>query len=228
MRALLPALIASLLIPCILVYCTTMLDFLIASVQLDPIAIIKTGSYLGIALIVFAESGLLVGIFFPGDSLLFAAGLLSAAGFLALEPLMLIVVIAAIVGDSAGYWFGAKVGPNLFNRPDSRFFKQEYLQRTELFYAKYGGRAIILARFVPIVRTLAPILAGMGSMTYKRFLSYNVIGGLFWGVGMISLGYFLGSVIPDSERYILPLSLVIIVISFLPILTSVLRGKRAV
>jgi len=203
-----------------------MLDFLIASVQLDPIAIIKTGSYLGIALIVFAESGLLVGIFFPGDSLLFAAGLLSAAGFLALEPLMLIVVIAAIVGDSAGYWFGAKVGPNLFNRPDSRFFKQEYLQRTELFYAKYGGRAIILARFVPIVRTLAPILAGMGSMTYKRFLSYNVIGGLFWGVGMISLGYFLGSVIPDSERYILPLSLVIIVISFLPILTSVMREKN--
>ena len=203
-----------------------MLDFLIASVQLDPIAIIKTGSYLGIALIVFAESGLLVGIFFPGDSLLFAAGLLSAAGFLALEPLMLIVVIAAIVGDSAGYWFGAKVGPNLFNRPDSRFFKQEYLQRTELFYAKYGGRAIILARFVPIVRTLAPILAGMGSMTYKRFLSYNVIGGLFWGVGMISLGYFLGSVIPDSERYILPLSPVIIVISFLPILTSVMREKN--
>jgi len=205
-----------------------MLDFLIASVQLDPIAIIKTGSYLGIALIVFAESGLLVGTFFPGDSLLFAAGLLSAAGFLALEPLMLIVVIAAIVGDSAGYWFGAKVGPNLFNRPDSRFFKQEYLQRTELFYAKYGGRAIILARFVPIVRTLAPILAGMGSMTYKRFLSYNVIGGLLWGVGMISLGYFLGSLIPNSERYILPLSLLIIVLSFLPIIINLLRGKRAV
>ena len=205
-----------------------MLDFLIASVQLDPIAIIKTGSYLGLAFIIFAESGLLIGIFFPGDSLLFAAGLLSAAGFLSFGPLMFIVVIAAIVGDSAGYWFGAKVGPNLFNRPDSRFFKQEYLQRTELFYAKYGGRAIILARFVPIVRTLAPILAGMGSMTYKRFLSYNVIGGLFWGVGMISLGYFLGSLIPNSERYILPLSLLIIVLSFLPIIINLLRGKRAV
>jgi len=205
-----------------------MLDFLIASVQLDPIAIIKTGSYLGLAFIIFAESGLLIGIFFPGDSLLFAAGLLSAAGFLSFGPLMFIVVIAAIVGDSAGYWFGAKVGPNLFNRPDSRFFKQEYLQRTELFYAKYGGRAIILARFVPIVRTLAPILAGMGSMTYKRFLSYNVIGGLLWGVGMISLGYFLGSLIPNSERYILPLSLLIIVLSFLPIIINLLRGKRAV
>ena len=205
-----------------------MLDFLIASVQLDPIAIIKTGSYLGLAFIIFAESGLLIGIFFPGDSLLFAAGLLSAAGFLSFGPLMFIVVIAAIVGDSAGYWFGAKVGPNLFNRPDSRFFKQEYLQRTELFYAKYGGRAIILARFVPIVRTLAPILAGMGSMTYKRFLSYNVIGGLLWGVGMISLGYFLGSIIPNSERYILPISLVIIVLSFLPIFLNLIRGKRAV
>ena len=205
-----------------------MLDFLIASVQLDPIAIIKTGSYLGLAFIIFAESGLLIGIFFPGDSLLFAAGLLSAAGFLSFGPLMFIVVIAAIVGDSAGYWFGAKVGPNLFNRPDSRFFKQEYLQRTELFYAKYGGRAIILARFVPIVRTLAPILAGMGSMTYKRFLSYNVIGGLLWGVCMISLGYFLGSLIPNSERYILPLSLLIIVLSFLPIIINLLRGKRAV
>ena len=203
-----------------------MLDFLIASVQLDPIAIIKTGSYLGIALIVFAESGLLVGIFFPGDSLLFAAGLLSAAGFLALGPLIFFVVAAAIIGDSVGYWFGAHVGTGFFQRKDSRFFKQEYLKRTERFFQKYGGRAIILARFMPVVRTLAPVLAGIGSMTYKRFLSYNVVGGLLWGAGMILLGYSLGSIIPDSERYILPLSLVIIVISFLPILTSVMHEKN--
>ena len=193
-----------------------MLDFLIASVQLDPIAIIKTGSYLGIALIVFAESGLLVGIFFPGDSLLFAAGLLSAAGFLALGPLIFFVVAAAIIGDSVGYWFGAHVGTGFFQRKDSRFFKQEYLKRTDRFFQKYGGRAIILAR----------LIAGIGSMTYKRFLSYNVVGGLLWGAGMILLGYSLGSIIPDSERYILPLSLVIIVISFLPILTSVMREKN--
>ncbi|MEK7114309.1 MAG: VTT domain-containing protein [Patescibacteria group bacterium] len=202
-----------------------MLDFLIASVQLDPIAIIKTGSYFGIAFIVFAESGLLIGIFFPGDSLLFAAGLLSAVGFLSFGPLVFVVVIAAIVGDSVGYWFGVKVGPALFKREDSRFFKQEYLRRTELFYQTYGGRAVVLARFVPIVRTLTPILAGIGSMTYKKFLTYNVLGGLLWGAGMVSLGYFLGSIIPNSERYILPLSLVIIILSFLPILINLLRGK---
>jgi len=205
-----------------------MLDFFYACINLDPIAIIKTGSYLGIATLVFAESGLLVGIFFPGDSLLFAAGLLSAGGFLSFGPLVFIVVVAAIVGDSVGYWFGANVGTPLFKRKDSFFFKQEYLKRTERFFQTYGGRAVVLARFVPIVRTLAPVLAGIGSMTYGTFLKYNVLGGLLWGVGMTSLGYFLGSVIPDSERYILPLSLVIIVLSFLPILFNILRGKRAV
>ncbi|MDP1707169.1 MAG: VTT domain-containing protein [bacterium] len=205
-----------------------MLEFLIATVHLDPIAIIKTGSYLGVAIVVFAESGLLFGIFFPGDSLLFAAGLLSASGFLEPIPLITLVVTAAIAGDSVGYWFGAKVGPALFKREDSRFFKQEYIKRTELFYQKYGGRAVVLARFVPIVRTLAPILAGAGSMKYYVFLRYNVLGGLLWGISMVSLGFLLGSIIPNSQHYILPISLVIIVISFLPILINFLRGKRAV
>ena len=205
-----------------------MLDFIYACINLDPIAIVKTGSYLGIAIIIFAESGLLFGILFPGDSLLFAAGLLSAGGFLAFEPLVFFVVVAAIVGDSVGYWFGANVGVNFFKRKDSFFFKQEYLKRTERFFQTYGGRAVILARFVPIVRTLAPVLAGIGTMTYKRFLSYNILGGFLWGVGMVSLGFSLGSIIPNSERYILPISLVIIVLSFLPILFNVLHGKRAV
>jgi len=205
-----------------------MLEFLYACINLDPIAIIKTGSYLGIAALVFAESGLLVGIFLPGDSLLFAAGLLSAGGFLSVGPLVFFVVIAAIVGDSVGYWFGANVGTPLFKRKDSFFFKQEYLKRTERFYQTYGGRAVVLARFVPIVRTIAPILAGIGSMTYRKFLSFNVIGGFLWGAGMILLGYFLGSLIPNSEHYILPLSLVIVVVSFLPILLNLLSGKRAV
>ncbi|MDP1689808.1 MAG: VTT domain-containing protein [bacterium] len=205
-----------------------MLSFISACANLDPIAMVKTGSYLGIAIIIFAESGLLFGIFLPGDSLLFAAGLLSAAGFLAIGPLVLFVVAAAIVGDSVGYWFGVNVGVNFFKRKDSLFFKQEYLKRTERFYQKYGGRAIILARFVPIVRTLAPILAGIGSMTYKTFVSFNMIGGFLWGAGMILLGYFLGSVIPNAEHYILPLSFVIIVLSFLPILINIIRGKRAV
>lgn len=205
-----------------------MKDFLFACAHLDPIAIIKTGSYLGISLVVFAESGLLIGILFPGDSLLFAAGLLSGAGYLALLPLALSVAAAAILGDTVGYWFGANVGTNFFNRKDSRFFKQEYVRRTELFYEKYGGRAVILARFVPIIRTIAPIFAGIGKMKYRTFLSYNAVGGCLWGIGMTLLGFSLGSIIPNSEHYILPLSLVIVVISFLPIIINVVRGKRAI
>jgi len=189
---------------------------------------VKTGGIFGIATLVFAESGLLFGIFLPGDSLLFAAGLLAAGGFLSFGPLAFFVIVAAILGDSVGYWFGANVGTNFFKRKESFFFKQEYLKRTERFYKMYGGRAVVLARFVPIVRTIAPILAGVGSMTYKEFLAYNILGGLLWGAGMISLGYFLGSIIPNSEHYILPMSLVIIVISFLPILINLLRGKRTV
>jgi len=205
-----------------------MLNFILACIHLDPIAIVQTGSYLGIAFLVFAESGLFFGIFLPGDSLLFAAGLLAASGFLVPGPLMMIVIAAAILGDSVGYWFGAEVGERLFERKDSRFFKQEYLRRTQRFYEKYGGRAVILARFVPIVRTIAPILAGVSNMHYRKFLSYNIIGGFLWGMGMISLGYFLGSVIPNSEKYVLPLSLVIVIISFFPILANLASGKRAV
>lgn len=203
-----------------------MSDFLSAIAHLDPVAIIRTGGYLGIAFVVFTESGFLFGIFFPGDSMLFAAGLLSASGFLNPFALVLLVVIAAILGDSAGYWIGTKAGDNFFKRKDSRFFKQEYLKRTELFYQKYGGFAIMLARFVPIVRTIAPILAGVGSMKYRTFLSYNIFGGFLWGAGMVSLGYFLGSLIPDSEKYVLPLSLVIVVISLLPIFINLVRNKR--
>ena len=204
-----------------------MLSFISACINLDPIAMVKTGSYVGIAFLIFAESGLLFGIFLPGDSLLFAAGLLSAGGFLAIGPLAFFVVVAAILGDSVGYWFGANVGVNFFKRKDSFFFKQEYLKRTEQFYQTYGGRAIVLARFVPIVRTIAPILAGIGSMTYATFISYNAIGGFLWGAGMVLLGYFLGSIIPNSEHYVLPLSLVIIVLSFLPIAINLVRGRRA-
>ncbi len=204
-----------------------MLDFLTAIAHLDPVAMVQTGGYIGIALTIFAESGLLIGIFFPGDSLLFAAGLLSGGGFLAPLPLIVFVVVAAILGDSVGYWFGAKVGDNLFKRKDSRFFKQEYLKRTELFYQKYGGRAVVLARFVPIVRTIAPILAGTGSMKYSVFLRYNMLGGCLWGAGMVSLGYFLGSIIPNSESYILPISLVIVVLSFLPIFINYTKRATA-
>lgn len=205
-----------------------MLNFLLACTQLDPIAILQTGGYVGIALLVFAESGLLIGMFLPGDSLLFAAGLFAESGFFSLGPLIVVVVAAAILGDSVGYWFGAKVGGHLQDRKDSWYFKQEYLRRTERFYQKYGGRALILARFVPIIRTLAPILAGAGSMTYRKFLSYNILGGILWGAGMTLFGFFFGSIIPDSEKYIVPISLAIIVLSLLPILVNLAHGKRGV
>jgi membrane-associated protein len=205
-----------------------MTDFLLACAHLDPIEIIKTGSYLGIAAIIFAESGLLIGIMFPGDSLLFAAGLLAGTGVLAFFPLVILVTLAAILGDSVGYWFGKNVGSNFFNKKDSLLFKQEYLKRTQAFYTKYGGRAVVLARFVPIIRTIAPILAGIGSMKYSTFLSFNILGGVLWGVGVTSLGFSLGKVIPNGEDYLLPISIAIIVISFLPIVLNVVRGKRAI
>ncbi len=205
-----------------------MLDFLLACVHLDPMMILQTGGYLGIAALIFAESGLFLGIFLPGDSVLFASGLLATNGFFIVGPLIMIVVVAAIAGDSVGYWFGSEVGERLYARKDSRFFKQEYLRRTERFYKKYGGRAVVLARFVPIVRTLAPILAGVSTMKYRVFLAYNMLGGFLWGAGMVLLGFLLGSIIPDSERYILPLSLIIVVVSFLPIFFNLARGKRAV
>ncbi len=200
-------------------------DFLAACIQLDPIAILKAGGYLGVAAIIFVESGLLIGIFLPGDSLLFAAGLLSGGGALSFPLLAGIVALAAVLGDSVGYWLGVRTGGALMKRPDSRFFKREYLLRTKQFYEQYGGRAVMLARFVPIVRTLAPLLAGAGAMRYARFLSYNILGGLLWGIGMLSLGYSLGAVIPGSEHYLLPISLAIIAVSFLPVVTNFTRAR---
>lgn len=204
-----------------------MFQFISACINLDPTAMIQTGSYLGIAALVFAESGLLIGVFFPGDSLLFTAGLLSSSNMLELGPLILLVVVAAILGDSVGYWFGANVGINFFKKKDSLIFKQAYVKRAEQFYKTFGGRAVVLARFVPIVRTFAPILAGIGSMRYRTFLSFNVFGALLWGGGIILLGHFLGSYLPDSKHYILPLSLAIIAVSFLPIFTNFVRGKKS-
>ena len=204
-----------------------MLNFLLACIHLNPLAIVQAGGYIGLALLVFAESGLLIGIFLPGDSLLFAAGLLSAGGFLNPGALAAVVVIAAILGDSTGYWFGHEVGSRFLSRRDTWLVKRVYIERTEQFYKRYGARAVVLARFVPAVRTLAPILAGVAGMRYKRFLSYNAIGGFIWGAGMIALGFFLGAVLPGSEHYVLYLSLGIIVLSFLPILWNMARGKRA-
>lgn len=184
--------------------------------HLDLIQIIKAVGYIGIFAIIFAESGLLFGIFLPGDSLLFTAGFLASIGVLNLPVLVVGVFLAAILGDNVGYAFGKKVGPLIFKREDSFWFHKKHLERTQKFYEKHGGKTIILARFLPVVRTLAPILAGAGTMKYKTFFIYNVVGAVLWGVGVTSAGFLLGRVIPNVDRYLLPIILLIIFLSLLP------------
>lgn len=191
--------------------------------------------YLGVFAIIFAESGLLVGFFLPGDSLLFTAGFLASPASRAIVdhdifslPVLIVgCTIAAVAGDSVGYWFGHKVGRRLFQREDSLLFKKKHLYRVQELYEKHGGKIIVIARFMPIVRTFAPIVAGVGTMHYRRFVTFNVVGGVLWAAGVPTAGYFLGSVIPDVDRYILPIVALIVVISVLPPATHVLRDWLA-
>lgn len=192
---------------------------------LDPMFLVSTLGLVGVILIVFAESGLFFGFFFPGDSLLFTAGFLASQGLINFWFLFFGSIIAAILGDNVGYWFGAKVGPKIFSREDSLFFHKNHLIKTQGFYNRHGKKTIILARFVPIVRTFAPILAGVGKMNYRTFFAYNVIGGVLWGGGMSLTGYILGSIIPGVDRYLLPIVIVIILISFIPALSHLRYNK---
>ena len=182
----------------------------------------------GILIIVFAECGLLLGFFLPGDSLLFTAGLLIAGGTIA-TPLWLaatLIVIAAIAGNLVGYHIGLKAGPALFRRPNSRLFRQEYVDKTAAFFASYGPRAIVLARFVPIVRTFITAMAGVGRMDYRTYAIYSAIGGVLWGAGVTVLGYFLGQV--EFVRENLEVMIIVIVlISVLPIAFELLRARAA-
>jgi len=195
---------------------------------LDPQFLITTLGLVGVWAIIFAESGLLIGFFLPGDSLLFTAGFLASAAAADFNIWLLAggAAAAAILGDSVGYWLGARFGRPLFERPDSRWFRREYVTRTEVFYARHGKKTIILARFVPIVRTFAPVLAGVGRMNYRIFLSYNLIGGLIWGAGVPLLGYFLGRTIPGVDRFLLPIIILIILTSFLPALPHFFTGRK--
>jgi membrane-associated protein len=198
------------------------------STFLDPQWLISTFGLIGILVLVFAESGLLIGFFLPGDSLLFTSGLLIANGQYLHQPLWLmclLISVAAALGDQFGYLFGRRFGPALFRRPNSRLFKQENLQRAAAFFDKYGARSIVLARFVPIVRTFTPIVAGASGMHYRRFVVYNVIGGVLWSCGVTILGYFLGQVAFVKSN--IELILVgIVVISVIPIAIEFLRGRR--
>ena len=166
--------------------------------------------------VVFAESGLFIGAFLPGDSLLFTAGFLASQGYINLLAILVIFSSAAIGGDSFGYFFGQKVGKKLFDKPDSRFFHKDNLIKAELFYEKHGKLTIILARFIPFVRTFAPIVAGISNMSYRTFLFYNIIGGLVWSVGITLIGFYLGRLIPNIDDYLLPIILGVITISVVP------------
>ncbi len=195
---------------------------------IDPQQILRSFGTIGLFIIIFAESGLLFGFFLPGDSLLFTAGLFAAKGDLNIVVVLVGCFLAAVIGDQVGYAFGRKVGPSIFSRPNSKLFKQEYIQRADDFFESHGAKTIVLARFVPVVRTFAPILAGVGSMKYRTFLIYNLIGGFLWAVGVTSLGYLLGDQIgaDNIDKYLLPIIAVVIFLSVLPAVFEVLKHRR--
>src|SRR3989344_2857346 len=196
----------------------------------DLVALIKTAGYLGLFGIVFAESGLLIGFFLPGDSLLFTAGFLASQGYLNIWILAVLTFLGAILGDNFGYMMGKKFGPRVFRKEDSFLFNRDHMERARIFYEKYGGKTIVLARFLPVIRTFVPILAGVGNMKYKNFVFFNILGGFLWAVGMTWLGYFLGNIIPNADQYIVPIVIAIVILSSLPTITHFLvhliRNKK--
>ncbi|MFZ0322541.1 MAG: VTT domain-containing protein [Actinomycetes bacterium] len=194
----------------------------------DPEGLISSFGLIGILVIVFAECGLLIGFFLPGDSLLFAAGLLTAGGVLdyPIALVCLLIAIAAIAGNLTGYWVGRSVGPMVLDRPDGRLFRRAYVTQTRSFFDRYGPRAIFLARFVPIVRTLITVMAGVVRMDFRTFAFFTVIGGLVWGIGVTLLGYYLGNV-PIIKEHLELFLLGFVALSIVPILYELRRGRRA-
>ncbi len=193
--------------------------------MLDPILIIKTVGLMGIIFVIFAETGLFFGFFFPGDSLLFTAGILASQGVFNIYILLIFCTLAAVLGDSVGYWSGKKYGRRLFERDAGFFFKKQRIYDAEKFYEKYGKYTIIIARFVPVIRTFAPIVAGIGKMNYKTFISYNIFGGIFWVFSVTLIGYIFGGMVTNPDMYIIPIALLIIFISFIPIIIKIMRAK---
>jgi membrane-associated protein len=191
----------------------------------DVESLVRVGGVVGLTAIVFIETGLLIGFFLPGDSLLVTAGLFAARGDLEVLPLTVALSIAAILGDTVGYNIGARAGPKLFTRADSLFFNKKHLITTKEFYDRHGPFTIVIARFVPIIRTFAPVVAGIGAMQYTRFISYNVIGGIGWVVTMVFGGYFLGQMIPNIHKHIDKVIVIVIFLSLLPAIIKVVREK---
>ena len=192
---------------------------------LDPLTIIKTLGLLGVVLIIFAESGLFFGFFFPGDSLLFTAGFLASQNIISIWWLLILCFVAAVVGDNVGYTFGRKTGQMIFKKEDSLFFHKKHIEKAHKFYEKYGRKTIIFARFIPVVRTFAPIVAGVAQMDYKTFFSFNLIGGLIWSSGMLGIGYLLGNIIPNAEKYLTPIIILIVIISFVPAVVDLIKNR---
>lgn len=182
--------------------------------------------YLGIFAIIFAESGLLIGFFLPGDSLLFTAGFLASQHVFDIRVLSILCFVAAVAGDSVGYAIGHKFGRRLFRKPESFFFHPDHLIKAERFYEQHGKKTIILARFLPVIRTFVPVVAGIGNMRYKTFFAYNIIGGFLWAVLLPFAGYYLGKTIPDVDKYLLPIIGSIIILSVLPQAISILKNQK--
>jgi membrane-associated protein len=191
----------------------------------DVELLVRVGGLAGLTAIVFVETGLLVGFFLPGDSLLVTAGLFAARGDLEVVPMIVVLSIAAIVGDTVGYNIGARAGPKLFTRPDSLLFNRKHLITTKEFYERHGPFTIVIARFIPILRTFAPVVAGVGAMEYKRFIVYNVAGGIGWVVTTVLGGYFLGQMVPNIHDHIHKVIAVVIVLSLLPAIIKVTKEK---
>jgi len=187
--------------------------------------LIRLGGMTGLILVVFAETGLMVGFFLPGDSLLVTAGLFAARGDLDIAWLNVALCVAAIIGDATGYWIGYRAGKALYSRPNSFFFRREHLIKTHEFYELHGGKTIVIARFMPIIRTFAPVVAGAASMTYKRFAAYNIAGGIAWVLSMTLTGYFLGRSVPNIDKNLHLLVAGVIFLSLLPAIIAYLRGR---
>jgi membrane-associated protein len=191
------------------------------------IILIKSVGYIGLFSIIFAESGLLIGAFLPGDSLLFTAGFLASQGYLSVAQLIPLLFIGAVLGDNVGYAFGKKVGPRIFKKENSLLFHKDNLKKAENFYKKNGPITIVIARFIPIIRTFAPIVAGVGKMNYRTFFIYNIFGGLLWTSALTLAGYFLGKTIPNIDKYLLPIIALIIIISVAPPAYHMLKSRLA-
>ena len=187
--------------------------------------LIQAFGYVGLAIVVFAETGLMIGFFLPGDSLLVTAGLFAAKGDLNIVVLNVLLITCAIVGDATGYYIGKKLGPALFRKEDSFFFKKKHLIATQEFYEKHGGKTIIIARFVPVIRTFAPVVAGVGNMSYRRFAMFNIVGGVSWVFSMTMIGYSLLKIFPQAEKHIHIIIIVVIFLSVLPGVIEVLRAR---